>query len=117
MPLKKYNTIVNYLKKLIGERIIEIRILKVEYKGTISGYYDDFFKLLNDIKPYIGKYNIYFTMNEIDKKLIARAYNKLVKAEHTTSDKDIKKIRYIQTTEYYSALKKREKFCNMKQCG
>ena len=95
MASKNKNTIVNYLKKIVGERPIEVRVLKVEYKGTISGYYDNFFKLSRDIRPYIGKNNIYFTMNEIDKNLINRAYNKLVKAEHTTADKDIKNIRYI----------------------
>lgn len=83
------------LNYIVGKRPIEVRILGVEYKGTMGGYYDDFRKLSSDLAPYIGKYNIYFTMNQINEDLIARAYNNLVRAKNTTSDKDITRIKYI----------------------
>lgn len=83
------------LNYMIGNRPIEVRILGVEYKGTIGGYYDNFRKLSLDISPYIGKNNIYFTLNQINEDLIARSYNNLVKVKNTTSDKDITRIKYI----------------------
>ncbi|TAN67428.1 hypothetical protein WS9_008480 [Paraclostridium sordellii 8483] len=83
------------LNYMVGNRPIEVRILGVEYKGTQVGYYDNFKKLALDLVPYIGKYNIYFTLNQINEDLTARAYNNLVRAKNTTADKDITKIKYI----------------------
>jgi hypothetical protein len=71
--------------------VSEIRIINTP-KGTISGYYDNNDKLIQDIQPYIGKYNIYFTINPVKDKLIARSKNHLVNyCKITTSDSEIEK--------------------------
>lgn len=62
-----------------------------EYVGaTVSGYYDDYSKLVDDIAPFDGKANIYVTINPVIKDLLARANNRLqYSAKTTTSDEDI----------------------------
>lgn len=71
--------------------VVEVRILNTN-KGTISGYYDDYEKMANDIKSYISKYNIYFTINPVKKELLARSKNHLTEyAKTTTTDADIEK--------------------------
>lgn len=75
--------------------IIEARILKTD-KGTVSGYYDNHDKLIDDVTQYDGKYAIYVTMNEIKPELLNRSANCLkpyVRA--TTSDSDIIRIKHI----------------------
>lgn len=70
----------------------EVRILNTD-KGTISGYFDDEDKLLEAIKPYNGKYNIFVTINEVSKDLLARSFNRLTNwAKTSTGDSDITKI-------------------------
>lgn len=83
------------LNHLVGNRPIEVRILDVEDKVIMVGYYDNFIKLSSDLKYYIGKYNIYFTINQINEDLIERSYNKLIKSNNTISDKDITRYKYI----------------------
>lgn len=69
--------------------IVEVRILNTN-KGTISGYYDDYEKLVKDIRKYNEKYNIYFTINPVKQELLARSKNHLTEyAKTTTSDSDI----------------------------
>lgn len=71
--------------------VVEVRILNTP-KGTISGYYDGYEKMAKDIKPYIGKYNIYFTINTVKQELLARSKNHLTEyAKTTTTDADIEK--------------------------
>ncbi len=71
--------------------VVEVRILKTN-KGTISGCYDDFVKMADDVKPYNGKYNIYFTINPVKQELLARSKNRLQEyAQTTTADADIDK--------------------------
>lgn len=75
--------------------LLEVRILKTQ-KGTISGYYNNYSKVTQDITPYIGKYDIYFSLNPVAKDLVARSANRLtLYAKNTTSDQDIEKISYI----------------------
>lgn len=75
--------------------VIEVRIIKTK-KGTISGYFNDSVKLAKAIETYIGEYDIYFTINPVNKGLLARANNRLkYYAKQTTNDKDIEKINYI----------------------
>lgn len=70
----------------------EIRILGTT-QGTISGYFNDMEKLVQEIEKYNGRYNIFTTINVVNKELIARAYNELKNySKHTTSDDDIEKI-------------------------
>ena len=45
--------------------------------GTVSGYYSDYGKLVQDVKSYIGKHDIYFSLNPVCKDLIARSANRL----------------------------------------
>lgn len=67
----------------------EVRILKTD-KGTISGYFDDPEILLRAIKPYDGKYNIFFTLNTVLPDVICRSKNHFTKwAKNTTTDKEI----------------------------
>lgn len=75
--------------------VVEVRILKTP-KGTVSGYYNDFKKLSIDVAKYIGKYDIYFTMNPAKDELLARCSNRLAEyAKQTTTDNDIKQLRHI----------------------
>lgn len=77
------------------KEVVEIRILKTD-KGTISGYFDDDEKLINSIQQYIGKYDIYVTLNPTKDEMLARCSNRLqTYARNTSSDKDIKEIRRI----------------------
>lgn len=77
------------------EEVVEIRILKTD-KGTISGYFDDVEKLIIDVQKYVGKYDIYVTLNPPKDELLARCTNRLqTYAKHTSSDLDIKEIRYV----------------------
>lgn len=71
--------------------VVEVRILNTN-KGTISGYYDDYKKLKQDVLQYNGKYNIYYTLNPVRKELLARSYNHLSEyVKTTTTDADIEK--------------------------
>ena len=62
-----------------------------EFVGaTVSGYYDDYAKLVDDIEKFDGKANIYVTINPVIKDLLARANNRLqYSAKNATSDNDI----------------------------
>lgn len=73
------------------ETVVEARILNTN-KGTISGYYDDYERFAKDIKSYVGKYNIYFTINPVKKELLARSRNHLTEyTKATTTDIDVEK--------------------------
>ncbi|AVQ37756.1 hypothetical protein C7M56_03285 [Clostridium botulinum] len=81
--------------KAYPSEVREIRILNTD-KGTISGYFNDEEKLLEAIKPYNGKYNIFVTINEVSKDLLARSFNRLTnRAKNSTGDSDIRKITSI----------------------
>lgn len=82
-----------YSMKVLKEPkvVTEIRMLETS-KRTISGYYDDYEKMAKDIKPYIGKNNIFFTINTMKKELLARSKNRLTEyAKSTTTDGDIER--------------------------
>lgn len=73
----------------------EVRILNTK-KGTISGYFDDAEKLSEAILPYVGKYDIYVSLNPVNSDLLARAENRLKEyAKQSTLDKDIDRIEFI----------------------
>jgi len=75
--------------------VIEVRMFGVDYKGTISGYYDSdhIEKLAKDVLEYDGKAgSTYMTLNPVDPALLGIANNKLKeKAKTTTSDTDVTK--------------------------
>lgn len=86
-----YEEVISSLGAFHNEDVVEIRILKTK-NGTISGYYDNFETLANDIKPYNGIYNIYATINPVNRSLLSRSANHLTKyASNTTSDKDVER--------------------------
>ena len=103
---EKYNhqTIENNLKffgHLEAGGVTEVRILpkerylvlngRREYVGrTVSGYYNDYVKLVEDISSFDGKGSIYFTLNPCKQELMYRATNRLEFAvTQTTTDDDI----------------------------
>ena len=75
--------------------VVEVRILNTS-KGTVSGYFDNHEELIRCIEDYIGKYNIFITLNPVKKDLLSRCNNRLKEyAKQTTCDTDIESIRYI----------------------
>ena len=88
--------VLHSMQYLKGEGdVLEVRILNSS-NGTISGYYSDYVKLVQDIEQYIEKYNIYFTLNPVKKELLARAENRLkLYARTTTADADIEKRKIL----------------------
>jgi hypothetical protein len=102
----KFNSeYIQMIVEFLGHReaggITEVRIFpkdrylyingRREYVGkTVSGYYDDYVKLAQDIQPFDGKASIYVTLNPVKPALLARYNNRLeYSATHTTSDDDI----------------------------
>jgi hypothetical protein len=77
-------------------QVVELRVLDVDRKGTISGYYDDFDKLARDAAAWDGKGQIYFTLNPVNPACIARCCNRAKEwAKQTTSDGDIVRRRWL----------------------
>ena len=75
---------------------VEIRMLHVERKGTVSGYYNEYNRLTKDIQQFDGKNDIYITMNDISPDIVARSKNHLtVFAKHTTKDEEIVSRRWL----------------------
>ena len=98
--LRATEQIVRALNLLHGpEGVAEVRILGVEYKGTISGYYDaaNFDKAARDIAAWDGKGDgVYITLNPVPRDLLARAANRLkTNAKFTTGDKEITRRRWL----------------------
>jgi len=96
--------VYDFLKKP-GD-VTELRILGVfgnspvwigYAKGTVTGLFDNYEDLCKAIVslekiPYKG---VYFTPQVIDPRLIGRAFNRLVAAKETTSDKDVRAFRFL----------------------
>lgn len=75
--------------------VTEVRILNTK-KGTINGYFNESEKLAEEIQSYVGKHDIYFSLNPVNPDLLARAKNRLQAfAKQTTTDKDIDRIEFI----------------------
>ncbi|MFH1933308.1 MAG: hypothetical protein ABIN18_17165 [Pseudomonadota bacterium] len=89
------------------DEVMEVRILKVwgksaawggEFaKGVASGYFDDHEPFCNAVKEAdkVEHGGIYFTLQVIDPRLIARAFNRLKPSNLTTSDHNVLKYRWI----------------------
>ena len=79
--------------------VIELRAPKCGRAGTVSGYYDDPAALVSDAIKIEREYKpagIYVTANLVNAALLARASNHYVeRAEHTTSDGDILRRRWL----------------------
>ncbi len=70
--------------------VAELRLLGTG-KGVVSGYFDDPTKLAEAANEWNGRAEgIYFTLNPVNRDLLARSANHLKEyAKHTTSDTDI----------------------------
>jgi len=92
----KRNEITATLKLLHPENgLFEIRILKTQ-QGTVSGYFTDIESAVIAIESYVGKYDIYFTINPPNHKLLERSRNRLTTyAKQTTSDSEIERINWL----------------------
>jgi hypothetical protein len=84
----------------VPDGVIEIRVLKTGRAGTVSGYFDA--NHLDDAVSAIVsaastyKRSVYVTLNPAKPTLLARAANRLAeRAEATTSDRDIVRLRYL----------------------
>ncbi len=59
-------------------------------KGTVSGYFDNFYDLACSLEPWHGKTSIYITINCLKTELLARGRNRLVPfARVTTAAEDV----------------------------
>ena len=75
-------------------QLVELRILGVnKRKRTDSGYFDLPHKLAKAAAAYDGKAEgLYFTLNQVNPALIARANNRVKEyADHTTTDNDVER--------------------------
>ena len=65
---------------------MEIRILNSN-TGTLSGYFNSAEDIYNAVHTFDSKYNIFFTLNELSPKIIARSQNHFTKyAKNTTAE-------------------------------
>ncbi|MGO9518415.1 MAG: hypothetical protein ACLPND_15355 [Candidatus Korobacteraceae bacterium] len=71
--------------------VYELRVMKTS-RGNVSGYFDDPEKLVVEATRLSGKApGIYITLNPVDPILLARANNRVARAQRATSDADILK--------------------------
>src|SRR5699024_9254804 len=78
-----------------AEEYMEIRILNSN-TGTLSGYFNSVEDIYNAVRTFDGKYNIFFTLNELSPEIIARSKNRFTKyAKNTTTDSEIIRRKWI----------------------
>jgi len=79
--------------------VVEVRIVKTDKFGTVSGYFNDFDAMAQAIFEADQKYlpdGIYYTLNEVNPRLLGRSCNRLrERCDLTTSDKDILSRRWL----------------------
>lgn len=74
---------------------MEVRILNTS-TGTLSGYFNTGEDIYNAIRSLDGKYNIFFTLNQISREIVARSQDHFTKyAKNTTTDSEIIKRQWI----------------------
>ncbi len=79
-------------------QVVEVRVLHAAKQGTISGYFNDHFKLFDALvrleqQCYTG---VYFSLNPCKPELLARSANRLTAwAKQTTSDDEIAERRWL----------------------
>ena len=94
---KKLSEIADTLKMLcmLVAAVFEIRILRTS-QGTVSGYFDCPKVAVAAIEPYIGKNDIYVSLNPPDPALIERSRNILTPyAKKTTGDSEIARLNWL----------------------
>lgn len=86
----------NFIKAYDLSKVpFEIRVLKSNKHGIMSGYYNDIDKAYSDISGIWRKYTCYFTLQEINPAIVARSENRLEVTKSTTADADIMAYRYL----------------------
>lgn len=74
---------------------MEVRILNSS-TGTLSGYFNSAEDIYNAVRTFDGKYNIFFTLNQISPEIVARSQDHFTKyAKNTTTDSEISKRQWI----------------------
>lgn len=74
---------------------MEVRILNSS-TGTLSGYFNSAEDIHNAIRTLDGKYNIFFTLNQLSPEIVARSQDHFTKyAKNTTTDSEISKRQWI----------------------
>lgn len=74
---------------------MEVRILNTS-TGTLSGYFNTAEDIYNAIRSLDGKYNIFFTLNQLSPEIVARSQDHFTKyAKNTTTDSEIGKRQWI----------------------
>lgn len=73
----------------------ELRIPKADGWHTRCGWFDSPEKLAQAAQTFDGRVNIYVTLNPVDPALLARACNRMVRAESATADADILARRWL----------------------
>lgn len=90
--------IVAVLKMMFlpGE-VVEVRVPSVQRAGTASGYFDDFHLAARAAAKYNARVpGIYFTLNPVNRVLLARSANRMIEwAKTVTSDSDIVARRFM----------------------
>lgn len=80
--------------RAIRARLYSGSIVPAEYKMTLAGWYDNAADLVLPAVAAKGV-SVYVTFNPIDPDLLARSYNAIKKAVHTTTDDDITALRWL----------------------
>ena len=97
--IPSFDQIVETLNIFVGKgNVCEIRALGVDGRSnrTDSGYFDDFEAAASAAIQLTTAGGVYFCLNTLDPALLARAYNRMEPwARLTTSDKDIRRRRWI----------------------
>lgn len=74
---------------------MEVRLLKTT-TGTLSGYFNNALDIFHAISRYDGTYNVFFTLNQVSKEIVARSQNHFTKyAKNTTADSEIIRRKWI----------------------
>lgn len=76
--------------------VVEVRVIGFEKWGNMTGCFDDWKALARAVSAIDGKAPaVYFTLNQPNPLILARAPNRLVKSKDTTSDADIIRRRWF----------------------
>lgn len=85
------------------DQIVEVRIVKATndygYSKRLSGYFNDFDKLIKEVQRVEREYkkieSFYFTPNPVTPQLLARSKNELIASDFATKDSEIERRRYF----------------------
>ncbi len=86
----KWFEIFKGFKNNKADMLTEIRLINSE-GYTASGYFDNIYSMLDAIRPYADRYNVYFTVNSINPECMGRPqYNKIIqRPKQSTTDSEI----------------------------